>query len=339
MAGTPLAGGYFLVIWSIKSDLEHLAKFFGLEHYASNRPCVLCPCEAGNDAPQNLLFSNFSRSASWMSLLFTHLSWHTRNPSPHYLFQLKYLSGINYDPDELHLIHLGTSTHLLGSVLWLLVYEIMTDTPVANMKAIWTRITSLYKDMDVKCAYSNLTLNSFVNPKSPHNQYPRLKGKGAEIKDLMEPMYAVWQEYKRPSRDEAFMDNLVSKALSTMCQIQGILHYHADDNFLPTTVAEQFRKLVNNFLVDYSKLAHLADSANMLLFNVVPKHHGMWHLGQRAKFLNPRKGNTMIDEDFVGKIKDLVSSSAHGTESHLIPTKVFEKYTWGCHILWTYSDK
>ena len=41
-AGKPLAGGLKFVLWSIKADLDHWAKAYGLSHYNSNEPCEYC---------------------------------------------------------------------------------------------------------------------------------------------------------------------------------------------------------------------------------------------------------------------------------------------------------
>ena len=120
-------------------------------------------------------------------------------------------------------------------------------------------------------------------------------------------------------------DSLVLSALTSMCTLQQILSEHSGEPFLPVTEAHKFRKLVNGFLQDYTMLANRADKSNKLLLAVVPKHHMMFHLGRRSMFLNPRRGNTMVDEDFVGKMKDIVQSCAHGTESRLNPLKVMEK--------------
>ena len=90
---------------------------------------------------------------------------------------------------------------------------------------------------------------------------------------------------------------------------------------------------MTNFLKEYSVLANLADQEKKLLFSVTPKFHWLWHMGDRAYFLNPRKGNTMIDEDFVGRSKDIVAACASGTESHRVPAKFVERYCWGKYIL------
>ena len=41
-AGKELAGGLKFVLWSLKADLDHWAKAYGLIHYNSNDPCEFC---------------------------------------------------------------------------------------------------------------------------------------------------------------------------------------------------------------------------------------------------------------------------------------------------------
>ena len=114
---------------------------------------------------------------------------------------------------------------------------------------------------------------------------------------------------------------------------QAILHDNRDEMFLPGPEEKRFRTAVQQFLREYAVLASEADAASLKLFSVVPKLHYYWHLQHRAQFLNPRKGCTFIDEDYVGKIKDLVQSSASGSPSHLIPLAVADKYRWGKYFL------
>ena len=92
-----------------------------------------------------------------------------------------------------------------------------------------------------------------------------------------------------------------------------ILHANAMEPFLPQSQRTKFRALIIEFVLVYCVLANKADTEKKMLFTVAPKHHYMWHLGYRSMFLNPRVGNTMLDEDFVGRCKDVVQACAHGT--------------------------
>ena len=135
----------------MKADLDALAKAFGMRHYAANLPCPLCPCDRGNVWRMN--YNNFESSARWKSLLYNALQWKTLvGDGAHYLFQLGFMSCLNVEPDELHIMHLGTSMYLLGSVLWLLCYQVLqAGSPKANMDRVWATISNYYKQYKVAC--------------------------------------------------------------------------------------------------------------------------------------------------------------------------------------------
>ena len=44
LAGQPLAGGYFAVVYVSRGDLDWMAAHFRLRHPGSSRPCALCGC-------------------------------------------------------------------------------------------------------------------------------------------------------------------------------------------------------------------------------------------------------------------------------------------------------
>ena len=82
----------------------------------------------------------------------------------------------------------------------------------------------------------------------------------------------------------------------------------------------------------YCLLANDADRRGKLLWPTVPKHHWAWHLAYRSFFLNPRRGNTSIDETYLGYVKCIVQSVASGTRAELIPDRFVEKYLLGMHF-------
>ena len=51
---------------------------------------------------------------------------------------------------------------------------------------------------------------------------------------------------------------------------------------------------------------------------------GLWHWARKAYFPNPRRTNCYIDEDFVGRMKDVVHASSPGTDRHLM-----DRCRWG----------
>jgi hypothetical protein len=126
--------------------------------------------------------------------------------------------------------------------------------------------------------------------------------------------------------------------LQNQVDLQNILSDYSDLPFLPIVEAKLVMNKVCNILKDYTLLANNADNRNLLLFNIAPKFHWLYHFGQKAMLLNPRKGNCSLDEDFVGICKDIVQSCAHATPAHQIPASFADKYRWGQHFLCVYGD-
>ena len=93
----------------------------------------------------------------------------------------------------------------------------------------------------------------------------------------------------------------------------------------PNADAIRLAQRVDNILDKYSLHATWAGRECHLLCNVAPKHHYVWHMGQQARYLNPRKSNTMLDETFMGVIKDVARSCSR--------VNAVEKYMMGIAVV------
>ena len=293
--------------------------------------CDVCPANRGPD--RRYLYNNFACDALWKTEQYTIAEWRAvyGDVPPHPLFRLPRVVQYCLEPDELHAMYLGTMQYFLGSVMYLLVHRMMPGSPEDNMVQLWQRINSFYKEHSVGCQYSNLKISSFCNPDAPHTHYPRLKGKGAETKDLVAAMSFIWDSFVNPNNE---LHKRVQTIFGDQVAMQTILHDHRYEICLPLPVAKTFKDHVNSLSLNYQVLAATADSAKHLLWSQPTKFHWLWHLGDRCHLLNPRRSNTMLDEDFVGKMKDLVHACAAGTELHKMPIKGCQKYRWGFHFLW-----
>ena len=118
----------------------------------------------------------------------------------HILFRwFSFLSVHNIEADELHVLHLGVSQYLLGSVLWLLTYKMLDSTPIDNFEYIWEQLLIEYRKTAGGTEYTSLSIASFVNPDKHDTTYPRLKGRGCEVKSLVGPLCDIWARVKKKS--------------------------------------------------------------------------------------------------------------------------------------------
>ena len=234
LAGSPLAGGFRMVLWSLKGDLDHVFKSYGCCNYNSNSPCEYCPCDRSNN--KLMLFNYFGLDAMWKKMVFSPGAWRKKQMAHgafvHWLFlMLPYLSVHNLEPDELHVLYLGVLQQMFGSVLFVLCFHVMPGTSTENVKAAWTSICRFYRVHSTKTQFTNMRLSSFHEA----GEYPKLKGKGAEIKDLTPALLELWMEHSNPMEQEHL---LISGMLQSQCVANDILHEFKDEMLLPLEKAK-----------------------------------------------------------------------------------------------------
>ena len=188
---------YFGVLWSIKGDLDWYFKGLGLKSYNSVAPCEYCPCSRAL-AP-SMWPTNFGSNADWKGMLFSAEVWRAGKTTLHSLFStFSFLSQHNLEADELHILHLGVSQYYLGSLLWLLTYDCLEGTAEENFGRVWDMILEEYTSNPPTTEYSRLKLSSFHEPSEHDQHFPKLKGRGGEVKSLLLPMRAIWAKLKKP---------------------------------------------------------------------------------------------------------------------------------------------
>jgi hypothetical protein len=239
-----------------------------------------------------------------------------------------YLSIRNVEADELHALHLGTSQCLLGSILWLLVFRRLGNSAAENMNTIWSDILEKYKFFGITDQFSGVTISSFTEATRRGENYPRLKGKGGEVKHLMLPLTEVWKKYCNKSMH----DKHALSCLEFMNDIHQILDNHKHDMFFSDENVDSFVMVTDRVLQTYSVLANEATARGELLFSVVPKFHWLWHLANRSQHLNPRRVSCFIDEDVFKHVKKLASSCCESNALHLVPGQLILKYRWALSL-------
>ena len=120
------------------------------------------------------------------------------------------------------MVHLGTAMYMLGAVLYIMCFHALDGTACDSMHARWTCISGVYKDYNVVTRHTNLKLGSCDEPLIFH----KLKGKGAEVKDLVASFAHVRKKYSRASNDDRhkWLSIMLDKQLIPL----QILHDHND---------------------------------------------------------------------------------------------------------------
>ena len=312
----------------IKGDWDHFAKTFGLRHYAAGKPCDHCRCEKLRGSDIRDFPTNFRRDARWKHNLISPAAWRAEyGQSLHVLWRaFGFLYNANIDAYEMHTMHMGTSMYMLGSVLHVLVFQILPGSPLANMEIIWTEICEQYRLLNIPSQYSSLGISTFVDAEKPRMVYPRLKGRAAEVKWLVPVLLVLWRRHKRAGVQ---MDDWVEACLAAQVRLQEIMDDEPRAFLMDEGLARELRAVADRMLSFYARLAHAANEAGDLLWTVAPKHHQLWHLCAKAIYMHPRRGACYIDEDFMKRVKAIVQACTAATPLHKVPLTLLQKYRWG----------
>lgn len=202
-AREPLAGGYFAILWLDKGDLDYKSYFALLPRESSGSPCGLCQ---GNREDGPLSWNDFRTQPDhsvWMRLdVWRHLY-----PNPLPLITLVGVSILTHAIDYMHTKHLSTDQYCQGSILWITVFWLLSDSRERNCAALFEAIKAAYDRVGARCRYSVLKLSMFQVGVSG---YPCLNGKAAEIRWLTPARLDVWKRHMDPT------DELHTKILVTL---------------------------------------------------------------------------------------------------------------------------
>ena len=98
---------------------------------------------------------------------------------------------------------------------------------------------------------------------------------------------------------------------------------------LPGQAALDFAQAIDKVLVMWSHVADDSDEKGLNIWNTATSLHYVYHLGQKAMFLTPRKGKTMLEETFMGVCKTLAKSCLNSTDDHMMPKASMEHVSVG----------
>ena len=206
--------------------------------------------------------------------------------------------------DVMHVMDLGVSQYLVGSVLRELMESNFcgsTQMNVAarrfdNLKAIRRRLTLYYQDHErsrgTMSAIGRLTLPMLGSMKVPH-----LKSKAAECRNLVPLTVMLCAENPGLGGDGAFHLRTCCRELDSFYAVM-----KAEPRHMSQMGLRQLQRHIGSFLV------HWKAYGGHLVF----KHHAAWHLAERAaRHGNPKYYWTYADEQ-ENRVMGTVAKKLHG---------------------------
>ena len=147
----------------------------------------------------------------------------------------------------------------------------LPGTPEQNLETIWKDIARLYAEKSTQNKYWVIRMNMFHT-----KSQPKMKGKAAEVKDLIPVAVGLWERYYNK---ELLIHRQILVVLKGSFHMDYILAHHPEEYAFPPTVADD---LVSTCCITLSTWKIIFDyfkNENMQppLFGLTSKAHMLMH--------------------------------------------------------------
>ena len=317
LAREPLCGRgseqFRAVLFANCGDLEHHWQGFGLENPGATAagPCMFCKCMSSTRR-----YFDYTDTAAWIPTIYTKESWRTHHPNPSRLYLLPFLSIMNQVPDWMHMQHLGNYQRIFGSVLHVLVYQVLLGNPTDNLAQVVSELKAFWRISKEK-SISDIRLAMFCDPSKPQDAYPYLKGEAAEVKHILGGLHEVWKNHSAAAVERMEAGNpripvygQIRLLLQFLHNMESVLDAHNPVMFpkLPDAAIREFQMNGNNAHTLITSIAHhYREVESLMLFNTTIKTHYLKHIILRAAYQNPRMGMCYMFEDYMQHMKRMIA--------------------------------
>ncbi len=304
-------------------DLDYFTKALLLPRSTLEKgPCPLCRCRGKG----KFTWYDFRPSAPWRQIQWVATAWRSwdeRSKCP--LFSLDGSSPWLIALDLMHVKYLGHDQLVYGSILSLLTKHCLPGEPSQNIKTIWRDIQAYYKEFSVDSRFRYLNRVSMFERKPP--QYPKLRGKAAEIRSLAGPLLHVWDKYHN---SELLVHKQILLYLKLNMEAEMLLGDFKGHFALPENAASKFEQTITSMLCILTSIAehYIADK----FFNITQKAHFLQHISLLSKYINPRCLWCFMGEDMQKRISTLAKTCVNGLKPGQTVHKVLSRYRIALHL-------
>ena len=155
--------------------------------------------------------------------------------------------------------------------MWLLVHVLLPGTAEENLAKIWGDIVRLYDEFGIQNRYWVIRASMFKN-----KTQPKMKGKAAEVKDLLPVLVAVWKKYYNRDLD---IHRKILVVLQGSFHMDDLLSQHPSDYALPSDVADDLLATCCITLSTWREVFRHFKKENVQppLFGLTAKAHYLMH--------------------------------------------------------------
>ena len=205
----------------------------------------------------------------------------------------------------------------------------MPGTPLHNLSLCDSFIKNFQTEVGTKYRYARPLnkLSMFVRKKD----YPKLRGKGAELMDLGPAFLALWSKYMKP----ILVHKQIKLVLKLNDDMEKVLRdFSPKDGFfaVPEPEAMKLREISFSMAALHVQLSEHFAAENVKVLNVTPKTQSTLHSAYLAVHVHPHLLWCYKGEDMMGKVSALLKSCLRGRSPTHMASAAALKYRLALHL-------
>ena len=243
--------------------------------------------------------------------------------------------------DAMHVLDLGVCQHVAGSIIYILVMDTgLTCRFEEKLQTIWPKLVEQYDNLGTP-AGERLSWHGFVrifeNSRSGTPQDPvTLHSKAAVCRNIMPALKLVLQNLD--SWVDFFDETVFGHALELATHLSNFYEtLFAHDFWFPECAAEDAKDSLQCAGVHHMALCNLMSLRGRTLFYMTEKAHDAQHIALECVTtrLNPRFGWNSSDEDYMGRMKQIIGSRTRAGGSLRLGVVLFFRWRNRLWIRWS----
>jgi len=224
----------------------------------------------------------------------------------------------------MHCMFLGWLQYVCGSIMYLLVYEIMDGEPLQNLLAIEVFIKTYQKTHETKYKFRpRLAKLTMFQPKKG---YPKLKAKAGDVLGLGPAMLALWSAHMshaeithRRIRLLLDLNVRIAKTLDDFAPARGYMA-------VPDPPYSELTAACLNMVQLHGQLLEHFKEADVKVFNLTAKSHFVVHVLLLSRYVHPYLVWCFKGEQMMRRWQGVWQSCLSGAKPELASTRAALKY-------------
>lgn len=245
------------------------------------------------------------------------------------------MSALSVGYDLMHAKYLGCDQYLYGSVLYILVFDVLPGSAQQSLNMVWNFMKAYYKKNCPRVRYRNFSkLTMFIRKKD----FPKLRGKAAEVKAFGPLLLQMWTAFSNKNKPE---HKLIRLLLKKNVKFDETLDQHPTSDYynLPSEVHKEFVEDAFSVAQMHKQLNEIYAAQDMKVFNVTAKTHCVLHIAMAAEWVHPGLYWCYSGEDFMRVIQVLLQSCVRGNQPFAAMNKACKHYNLGSQLRWEKEAK